>query len=746
MEREQLVSLVTKAQDGDSAALNQLFNSFYNHVYYFALKTVKDEETAMDVTQETFVEIINTLQNLNEPAAFVTWMKQITYHQCTRYFKKKKDVIVDEDDEGHSIFDTIEDESTEFIPGDALDKEDFKATILAMLDALSEEQRSATMMYYFDEMSVKEIADIQCVSEGTVKSRLNYARKSLKTAVEDYENKNGIKLHGLGMFPLFRWLMAGAFEGSMPIASASRVAKAVASATGTAISAGATASAVGTTAAATGVSLTAKVVSIVVAASIAVGGGTAAVIIANNSDEPSETVSQTQSDAPSNSVSTPESGVIIAENGDIHLKGVIPEGSVYYKADGTVLNEGENFPQETVAGDHIAYGDYVYGYEFLVLYGENGEVLDTAFIADANFDDMHLSKEDMQGSWYPMVIDHSKTSYGAIAATINGLPIRHVSNTFATCNNLSDLSSLRLPSTTQFMCATFMGCTALTDASNLVIPESVINMDAAFHSSGLVTAPVIPKNVDHLCTAFADCPKLTGNITINCNPSRYDNCFIFTEASINLIGSCDKGVLEKLAATSSLGNVTVFSKTVDSVKLKKLNSKIELLEKVFSTCLPTSYSGTFGVDNFKSVNRYDALLFAFHYGINNGLSDSIIEKDTVYTTYLFSKDTLRNISRALYGYEIDLSTVDTTDIKISERDALFLEVSLSHAVWIEGEDIRHIDTNRSGDTATVTFRDESEPEGTGGNLEAAVSGYEVILSWNDNLNDWHMTKYSEFMY
>ena len=92
MERDKLVSLVTAAKNGDPDALNELFNAFYNDVYYFALKTVKDDELAGDITQEAFVEIINTLDNLKEPAAFVTWIKQITYHQCTRYFKKKKEV------------------------------------------------------------------------------------------------------------------------------------------------------------------------------------------------------------------------------------------------------------------------------------------------------------------------------------------------------------------------------------------------------------------------------------------------------------------------------------------------------------------------------------------------------------------------------------------------------------------------------------------------------------------------------
>lgn len=89
MEREKLVSLVSAAQSGDGGAMNELFNAFYNDVYFFALKTCADENIACEVTQETFIEVINAIGALQEPAAFVTWMKQITYHQCTRFFKKQ---------------------------------------------------------------------------------------------------------------------------------------------------------------------------------------------------------------------------------------------------------------------------------------------------------------------------------------------------------------------------------------------------------------------------------------------------------------------------------------------------------------------------------------------------------------------------------------------------------------------------------------------------------------------------------
>lgn len=268
MKREQLILTVSAAQNGDSTALNDLFNAYYQNFYYFALKIVKDQDIAFEVIQEAFVEIISTLGKLQEPAAFVTWAKQIIYHQCSHYFKKKNDILVDEGDDGHSVFDNIEEDRTEFIPDAALDQEDFRKTILSMLDQLSDEQRAATMMYYFDELSVKQIAQIQGVSEGTVKSRLNYARKAIRASVESYEKKTGIKLHSFGLVPLFLWLFRDAFTKNVPARAVKTTASAVSAATGTTISV-ATATSVVTT------SFAAKIAAAVVAASLVVGGGVA---------------------------------------------------------------------------------------------------------------------------------------------------------------------------------------------------------------------------------------------------------------------------------------------------------------------------------------------------------------------------------------------------------------------------------------------------------------------------------------
>ena len=207
VEKEQLVTMVQGVQAGDEAATALMYETFHEDFYYFILKTVNnDRELAEDLTQDTFLEILETIHKLEEPAAFVTWAKQIAYHRCTGYFRKKKELLLDENEDGTTAFDIQVEENAEFIPDEALDNKELKQTIMEMINELPEEQRAALLLRYFNEISVKEIAQIQNVSEGTIKSRLNYARKSIKQAVESYEKKNGVKLHCVGVLPLLLWL------------------------------------------------------------------------------------------------------------------------------------------------------------------------------------------------------------------------------------------------------------------------------------------------------------------------------------------------------------------------------------------------------------------------------------------------------------------------------------------------------------------------------------------------------------
>ena len=342
VEREQLIAMVKGMQAGDEAATAQMYETFHEDFYYFILKTVNnDRELAEDLTQDTFVKILETIHELEEPVAFVTWAKQIAYHKCTGYFRKKKELLLDENEDGTSAFDIQVEENAEFIPDEALDNKELKQTIMNMINELPEEQRAALLLRYFNEVSVKEIAQIQDVSEGTVKSRLNYARKSIKQAVETYEKKNGVKLHCVGVLPLLLWLFREyrvANELSMAAGTATQtfvLAEETAAVAGMVASGGAAAGAATTTAATTATAatttaattatttaaavatksavavgikaaataLSTKIVAGVVAAAVVVGGTAAGITVAkkNNAPQPApeaaivQTIEETES-------------------------------------------------------------------------------------------------------------------------------------------------------------------------------------------------------------------------------------------------------------------------------------------------------------------------------------------------------------------------------------------------------------------------------------------------------------------
>jgi len=282
MEIDKISALVRAVQRGDSQAANDLYTETYQGLYYYISKTLNDPELAQDLLQETFIEIYQTIGNLNGPAAFLKWSRQIAYHKCTAYARKTREILVDENEDGLSVFDTLEEERAEFIPDEALDKEDLKQTVHAMIAALPMEQRSAIMLRYFDEISVKEIAEIQGVSEGTVKSRLNYGRKAIQKSVEEYEKKTGVKLRCAGVVPLLLWLFReyAAANNISLTATAGSAAYAATNATASLAAEGVKAGAK-----AAGKFATKKLIAGITAAAVVAGGVTTAVLLQKEPEE-----------------------------------------------------------------------------------------------------------------------------------------------------------------------------------------------------------------------------------------------------------------------------------------------------------------------------------------------------------------------------------------------------------------------------------------------------------------------------
>lgn len=203
-------ALVERARTGDNEAIADLYNDTYKDAYFFALSESKNEHDALDILQNCYIEAFSKLDKLQEPEKFFVWFKSIIANRTIDYFRKKKPMFfadMSADDTSEDI-DFVDDSASArmYSPEGIVDYTETQRLVQEILDELSDEQRTVALMYYFQEFSVKQIAEILNVNENTVKSRLNYARKKIKEEVLALEKK-GTKLYGLAPIPFFVWLL-----------------------------------------------------------------------------------------------------------------------------------------------------------------------------------------------------------------------------------------------------------------------------------------------------------------------------------------------------------------------------------------------------------------------------------------------------------------------------------------------------------------------------------------------------------
>lgn len=178
--------LVKRLQDGETGAFDEIYASLKNKVFYIALKTVKSEQDAADVVQNTFIRVLLNIHKLKNPQMLIGWINAITVNECNRLMSSKRELNMDDSTERK--LEATESDNEDIIPDRALDQRLEHDILIAQIGALPEKQRKAVMMYYFDDMKIKEISDRLDTSEGMIKKYLFNARKSLKNRLISNEN------------------------------------------------------------------------------------------------------------------------------------------------------------------------------------------------------------------------------------------------------------------------------------------------------------------------------------------------------------------------------------------------------------------------------------------------------------------------------------------------------------------------------------------------------------------------------
>ncbi|WP_294337694.1 RNA polymerase sigma factor [uncultured Clostridium sp.] len=250
--------LVLLARLDDQNAINELYNQTFKKAYFVARTAIKSSDgdyssQIEDILQDAYVKAFSSLDKLEDPEKFQGWLDTIVINRCKDFLKKKKptlfsDMASENSNDGSTLDfeDSQENDRIEFKPEETVDYGETKRLIAEMLDRMPEDQKMCLLMYYYEEMSVRQIAEAMDCSEGTIKSRLNYARKNLKGQVLELEKK-GTKLYCMPLLPFLYWFFreqAAEFIGG----TAGTVAAGAAAGAGQSVSAGSTSSVAGQTA------------------------------------------------------------------------------------------------------------------------------------------------------------------------------------------------------------------------------------------------------------------------------------------------------------------------------------------------------------------------------------------------------------------------------------------------------------------------------------------------------------------
>lgn len=165
--------LMQQIVSGDHAAFSELYNRYKDRMYYYFYRMLNNStENANDFVQELFMKIIAKPDSYNPAYAFHTWLYSVANNLCKNEYRRRGIRLEFQQYEASKP-------DIDFLNETIIEPQQMIEKIFQTLDQLGEEHRSAFLLRYREEFSIREVADILGLPEGTVKSRLFNARKIL---------------------------------------------------------------------------------------------------------------------------------------------------------------------------------------------------------------------------------------------------------------------------------------------------------------------------------------------------------------------------------------------------------------------------------------------------------------------------------------------------------------------------------------------------------------------------------------
>lgn len=197
---KEICRLVTKAQAGEDDAFTRLYQATAEAQYFSALSILKDPALAEDSIQTVYLQVYRNLGTLTIPEHFLAWLTRITYNTSLNLLKNKRRAIMELNESDEEDLTVLPDPHPDVNPlGSTIQQED-RSFLLSLLNELSMEHRTILVMRYYQDLKIREIAEIMGVSEGTIKSRIHYGLKRLRENLKKHGFHRADSILGAGIF------------------------------------------------------------------------------------------------------------------------------------------------------------------------------------------------------------------------------------------------------------------------------------------------------------------------------------------------------------------------------------------------------------------------------------------------------------------------------------------------------------------------------------------------------------------
>jgi RNA polymerase sigma-70 factor (ECF subfamily) len=185
------VQLVAASQAGDMLAFEELVARHRDKIYARAFSMMRNEDEAIDLSQEAWVKAWQRLKQFQGDSSFATWMTRIVINLCLDQLRRQKrtraESIEQLDEELGGVERQMPVVATN--PSEGLERSELRKRIDKAMNQLSYEHRTVLILHEFEEMEYKQIAKVMNCSIGTVMSRLFYARRRLASLLQSLKKE-----------------------------------------------------------------------------------------------------------------------------------------------------------------------------------------------------------------------------------------------------------------------------------------------------------------------------------------------------------------------------------------------------------------------------------------------------------------------------------------------------------------------------------------------------------------------------